>query len=554
MIPVKPITTCEFISMLQRCKPPTGWPGKLAIANSGGPDSTCLSFLLNDVLRKVKENDATQAGKWFGELISLNVDHQFQPCSSEMSLKTANISHSLGIPHETLQIPWGSPPYTAKPSPGQSFEEIARDARYTLLLSAMCRYGADAIASGHHADDQSEILLMRLENGTGFFGLGGMKPFRRFGMGEGSPGQMGCYGIDGMQRWIIRPMLGVSKDRVLATCEEHGLEYVTDKTNFQPEVTFRNAVRHALARGKITDIIRHGKTLQRAAANAERLGVPLMLLDGIESLRSLAGAYAAEVEMVEAEARTILRDCAVPSPPSTIFLSQDKLSQITNPLTQRSIVIQILRFVSPHPWGSPRAEGSRKLASLDRIVSILFNHCSDKISGKRIAFSAGSHVLWTPVYIKPDGQVKREKPASSRGGWTEGWIASRLPPYTCAIGSLGLDIDITSLILNKRPSGNRVEVLYDNRFILSFDPHAIPEKVFERLRTPSGEHRLVVTATGKYFLPRLVLRSSNGDDIIREIGASDTTPEVGSVVTVSGSDGHSPGAGWVSWRLARVFE
>jgi tRNA(Ile)-lysidine synthase TilS/MesJ len=141
----------------------------------------------------------------------LNVDHQFQPCSSEMSLKTAKISHSLGIPHETLQVPWGSPPYTAKPSLGQSFEEIARDARYTLLLSAMCRHGSDAIASGHHADDQSEILLMRLENGTGFFGLGGMKPFRRFGMGEGSPGQMGCYGVDGMQRWILRPMLGVSK-------------------------------------------------------------------------------------------------------------------------------------------------------------------------------------------------------------------------------------------------------------------------------------------------------------------------------------------------------
>jgi len=31
MIPVKPITTCEFISMLQRCKPPTGWPGKLGM-------------------------------------------------------------------------------------------------------------------------------------------------------------------------------------------------------------------------------------------------------------------------------------------------------------------------------------------------------------------------------------------------------------------------------------------------------------------------------------------------------------------------------------------
>lgn len=104
---------------------------------------------------------------------------------------------------------------------------------------------------------------------------------------------------------------------MLATCEEHGLEYVTDKTNFQPEVTFRNAVRHALAKGKIADVsvfiitiprntdrlknIRHDETLQKVAANAKRLGVPLMGLDGIESLRSLAGVYATEVEMIETE-------------------------------------------------------------------------------------------------------------------------------------------------------------------------------------------------------------------------------------------------------------
>jgi tRNA(Ile)-lysidine synthase TilS/MesJ len=33
----------------------------------------------------------------------------------------------------------------------------------------------------------------------------------------------------------------------LATCEARGLEYVTDKTNFQPDLTPRNALRHALS-------------------------------------------------------------------------------------------------------------------------------------------------------------------------------------------------------------------------------------------------------------------------------------------------------------------
>lgn len=128
-----------------------------------------------------------------------------------MSLKTSEIARRLGIPHELLHVPWGSSPYPVKPSPGQSFESIARDVRYTLLLSSMRRHGVDVIAFGHHADDQLETFLMRLANGTGFLGLGGMKPIRRFGMGDGSPSQMGWYGTEGMERWIIRPLLGVSK-------------------------------------------------------------------------------------------------------------------------------------------------------------------------------------------------------------------------------------------------------------------------------------------------------------------------------------------------------
>lgn len=42
-------------------------------------------------------------------------------------------------------------------------------------------------------------------------------------------------------------MLTTIKDRILATCEDNKLEYITDKTNFQPHITLRNALRHALA-------------------------------------------------------------------------------------------------------------------------------------------------------------------------------------------------------------------------------------------------------------------------------------------------------------------
>ena len=210
--------------------------------------------------------------------------------------------------------------------------------------------------------------------------------------------------------------------------------------------------------------------------------------------------------------------------------------------------------MSPHPWGSHTAEGFRKSAGLDRIVTSLFNNAPEDTPKKRLAFSAGSHVLWTPVYVRPDGELKHAKPISGTDEWAEGWLASRSPPYRGGNGSSGLEIDITSLILDKKPFTDLVEVLYDNRFLSSFNLHAVPDQIFERLRSSSNSHRLVVTATGKYFLPRLVLRSSSRNTV-EDIDAFGPNPDGGSTTMVTGSYQHSVGAtGWANWRLVRPFE
>ena len=216
-----------------------------------------------------------------------------------------------------------------------------------------------------------------------------------------------------------------------------------------------------------------------------------------------------------------------------------------DPLVQRSMVIRVLRFVSPHPWGSRTAEGFRRSAGLDRIVTSLFGNASNVPSKRRLAFSAGSHVLWTPVYVGPGGQLRHAKPVSGTEGWTKGWLASRSPPYKSANGLPGLEIDVTSSIPDEKPFTEPIEILYDNRFILSFDLCSAPDEVFERLRASLIGHRLVIAATKKYFLPRLVLRTSNGR-AAEDIHMSGPT--------VSGTDGRSSGAGWANWRLARTLE
>ena len=255
-------------------------------------------------------------------------------------------------------------------------------------------------------------------------------------------------------------------------------------------------------------------------------------------------------------ANTSLRGCTLSSPPSTVLLSQDKLSQIRDTRIQRSIAIQILRFVSPHPWGSHAAEGFRKSESLDRIISAVFDKVPNGDSTGRTAFSAGSHVLWTPIYVRPDGQIKHTKPISSADGWTEGWLASRSPPYRTASGALKLELDITSFIVDRRSSADPIEILYDNRFVLTFHPRAIPGEVFERLCvSPSSGQRLLVTATNKYFLPRLTFRLSNGDAIEdAAMGGSGSSPNMLSMTNMLGSFGTFVGADWANWRLARLLE
>lgn len=220
------------------------------------------------------------------------------------------------------------------------------------------------------------------------------------------------------------------------------------------------------------------------------------------------------------------------------------------------MVIQVLRFVSPHPWGSYAAEVSRKSDSLDRIISTIFDSASNGNSTGRTALSAGSHVLWTPVYIRPDGQTKHTKPTSAAGGWTEGWLISRSPPYRTASGAPELEIDITPLIVDKESSANPIEILYDNRFTLTFHPQAIPGEVSERFRAfpPSGQ-RLLVTATKKYFLPCLTFQSSSGDTIKDAVmGGFDSSHNMLPKTDVVGSSGTFSGADWAHWRLARSFE
>lgn len=194
-----------------------------------------------------------------------------------------------GIKCNVLTLQW---PKNVKPLELPNFETQARTLRYRALGTACKEYGIQSLLLGHHADDQAETVLMRLANGQRGLGLQGMKP-----SGE-IPECWGMYDVHlsgAFERgkpadWkrirqynrrkakkttsvreddqemeveieaggvkIYRPLLGFSKDQLIATCQAKKIHWVEDHTNHDPTQTPRNAIRHLLESSSLPPALR----------------------------------------------------------------------------------------------------------------------------------------------------------------------------------------------------------------------------------------------------------------------------------------------------------
>jgi len=148
-------------------------PGaRLGVAVSGGADSLALLLLA--------------AAARPGLVEAATVDHGLRPEARDEAEFVASICQRLSVPHAVLTARWNEVPQTA-------IQERARDQRYRLLGYWAEERRLEALATGHHADDQVETLLMRLARGSGVRGLAGM---RRRSVAPGSHAR------------LIRPLLG----------------------------------------------------------------------------------------------------------------------------------------------------------------------------------------------------------------------------------------------------------------------------------------------------------------------------------------------------------
>jgi tRNA(Ile)-lysidine synthase len=168
----------------------------LGLAVSGGPDSLALLLLAHTALP--------------GQIAVASIDHGLRPEAAGEVALVERIAGERGIPFS---------PLTVTLAPG-NVQAQARAARYAALAAWAQAERLGAVATAHHADDQAETLLMRLNRGSGLAGLAGVRAASR---------------IEGSEVTLLRPLLGWRKAELAAVVAAAGITPALDPSNANPD-------------------------------------------------------------------------------------------------------------------------------------------------------------------------------------------------------------------------------------------------------------------------------------------------------------------------------
>ena len=166
----------------------------MGLAVSGGPDSIALLVLACDVLGPAQIAVAT-------------VDHGLRRQSAAEAALVAQLCSARGVAHATLTLTLAA---------GTAVQERARNARYRALEDWAHNRGLGALVTAHHADDQAETLIMRMNRGAGLRGLAGMRS---------------SAVVPGGALPLLRPLLGWRRGDLAAVVAQAGVATVDDPSN-----------------------------------------------------------------------------------------------------------------------------------------------------------------------------------------------------------------------------------------------------------------------------------------------------------------------------------
>ena len=200
----------------------------IVVGVSGGSDSLCLLHLL----RRLRS-------EYHWSLHVAHLNHCLRGTQADEDMVfVALLAMNWGLPCTVQAVDVAAIAQQRR----SSLEETARQVRYSFFSDVARRVGASAVAVGHHADDQSETVLMHFLRGTGLTGLRGM---------------LSTVNLDSLRVvhdtptlspshvQLVRPLLSVPRAEIEMYCRAHNLSPRHDHSN-QDTSFFRNRLRHEL--------------------------------------------------------------------------------------------------------------------------------------------------------------------------------------------------------------------------------------------------------------------------------------------------------------------
>lgn len=175
------------------------------IGVSGGADSTLLAHLVKQVSGRLD--------------LEVRLCHFFHDWSEFDKIELGfcgALANRLGLP-----LIVGTSNDIGQIKPNGSQEELARKQRRAFFKQVCDAYPGAVVALGHNSTDQIETFFVRLARGAGLKGLCGMQYFD-------AP--------------LLRPLLGFSRENILALIKFYDLEYLQDPDN-QNQKRLRNRIR-----------------------------------------------------------------------------------------------------------------------------------------------------------------------------------------------------------------------------------------------------------------------------------------------------------------------
>ncbi len=183
------------------------------LALSGGADSVFLACFLYEYRKRTRVGFSVRA---------VHVNHGIRAREADRDEEfSRTLSSALGFDFEAVHC--DVPNLASERCKG--VEETAREVRYSAFADIICgRNDLSCIATAHNATDNAETVIFNIARGSGAKGGSGIAPVREN---------------------IVRPLIALTKGRIVDLLHSCNIEYVTDSTNFSTDYT-RNYIRHEI--------------------------------------------------------------------------------------------------------------------------------------------------------------------------------------------------------------------------------------------------------------------------------------------------------------------